>query len=50
MEFAKKLLLHDGLKVYEVADRVGYRDVKYFTELFKERTGMTPGEFRNTKV
>ncbi|MDR2535451.1 MAG: response regulator [Treponema sp.] len=43
---AKKLLEQGFYKVYEVARRSGYRDVKYFLKSFKEITGLSPGEYR----
>ena len=43
---AKKLLISTELKTYEIADKVGYPDPKYFSRVFKEATGMTPGEYQ----
>lgn len=43
---AKRLLKGSDLKVYEVAERVGYGDAKYFARVFKEELGVTPGEYR----
>jgi two-component system response regulator YesN len=43
---AKELLLNERLKAFEVANRVGYSDAKYFSRVFKEATGLTPGEFQ----
>lgn len=36
---AKRMLLEDRLKIYEVAKKVGYDDPKYFCRVFKEVTG-----------
>lgn len=44
---AKKLLHEPKYKIYEVANRVGFTDVPYFTKLFKRIIGLTPMEFRN---
>jgi two-component system response regulator YesN len=46
MEKAQELMKQPGLKIYEVADQVGYRYLPYFSRQFKERYGMTPLEFR----
>jgi two-component system, response regulator YesN len=43
---AKRLLQHTSLKVYEIADQSGFKDVKYFSKLFKKMTGHSPGDFR----
>ncbi|TVX99835.1 response regulator transcription factor [Cohnella terricola] len=47
VEKAKILLKDVSAKIYEVADRVGYNDYKYFTHIFKKATGLTPKEYRN---
>ena len=43
---AKELLLGSELKAFEIALKVGYPDPKYFSRVFKEATGMTPGEYQ----
>ncbi|WP_408635302.1 helix-turn-helix domain-containing protein [Paenibacillus selenitireducens] len=37
------------MKIYEVADKVGYRYLPYFSKQFKETFGMTPVECRKSK-
>lgn len=49
MTKAKELLLGTNLKLYEIADQVGYNDPKYFSRVFKEATGMLPAEYRKSK-
>jgi two-component system response regulator YesN len=44
---AKKYLKDVGAKTYEVAEKVGYNDYKYFTYVFKKYTGLTPREYRD---
>ncbi|MFD2328906.1 response regulator [Cohnella sp. GCM10020058] len=45
---AKRLLREEpGLLVQHVAERIGYKDGKYFTKLFKREVGMNPSEFRD---
>jgi two-component system response regulator YesN len=46
MRHARSLLETSRLKVYEVAERVGYRDVKYFDRVFKKETGLSPEQYR----
>lgn len=43
---AKRLLRGSDLKIYEIAANVGYNDPKYFYRVFKEVTGLSPGDFR----
>lgn len=46
IEEAKKLLEQDRLKVYEIAEQVGYSNVDYFHKKFKKYTGTSPAEYR----
>ncbi|MFP4976844.1 response regulator [Paenibacillus sp. CN-4] len=41
-----ELLLDPGLKIYEIAERMGYKNIIYFNRQFKQSMGMTPGEYR----
>jgi AraC-like DNA-binding protein/mannose-6-phosphate isomerase-like protein (cupin superfamily) len=43
---AKLLLLDPKFKMEEVAERVGFKDVKYFARVFKKETGSAPSQFR----
>ena len=43
---AKKLLAGTTVQVNEVAARVGYDNFSYFSHIFREKTGLTPVEFR----
>lgn len=45
---AKELLLGTSLKLYEVAEQVGYTDPKYFSRVFKASTGQLPADYRKT--
>ncbi|MFJ8066371.1 response regulator [Psychrobacillus sp. NPDC096426] len=44
----KRLLLNTTLKMSEIADRVGYSEVAYFSNNFKKMTGYSPSEFRKS--
>jgi two-component system response regulator YesN len=46
IEKAKEILREPGVKVYEVAERVGYESVTYFNRLFKKEVGITPKEYQ----
>lgn len=45
---AMELLRDCRLKVYEIAELVGYRDITYFSATFKKVVGMSPSEFQST--
>ena len=47
---AKRLLVQENLKNYEIASRVGYRAVDYFHKKFKKYTGTTPAEYRRREM
>ncbi len=43
---AKELLSDTSNKVFEIAEYVGYREYKYFVQVFKNYVGITPTQFR----
>ena len=43
---SKELLCSDTLSVQDVAEQVGYRDLKYFSRLFKKTTGVSPSDYK----
>ena len=43
---AKELLSNTSLKLYEIADRLGFSHTAYFGNFFKKYTGLTPKEYR----
>ncbi|MEM9775422.1 MAG: AraC family transcriptional regulator [Chloroflexota bacterium] len=46
IERAKELLLIEKMKIGEVAYAIGLEDVRYFSTLFRQHTGMSPTQFR----
>ena len=46
LEKAKKML-ESGMKVFEVAEKVGYCDVRYFQSKFSEHFGVPPSHFKS---
>ncbi len=46
MNHSRDLLLNSTLKVYEIANRVGYEDVDYFTKIFKKHFGLSPLDYK----
>jgi two-component system, response regulator YesN len=47
LEEAERLLEKGCYKVYEVAKRSGFGDIKYFMKTFRASTGMSPTEWKN---
>lgn len=46
LQAAKKLLQEEQFKIYEVAVRSGFNDVKHFSKRFKKVFGQSPKEFQ----
>ena len=46
IEHSKDLLVNSSLKVYEIAEKVGYRNVDYFHTKFKKYVKQSPAEYR----
>ncbi|NCB93101.1 MAG: response regulator [Clostridia bacterium] len=46
MNKAKQLLCSGDKSVNDVAEEVGYQDLKYFSKLFKKATGISPSEYK----
>ncbi len=47
---AKSMLLEQDMKVYEVADRLGFESAFYFSKVFKKVAGVAPREFIQQKT
>lgn len=49
IEKAKEFLKNNiELKTYEIAEKIGFNDSRYFGQIFKKVTGMTPMEYRES--
>ncbi len=46
IEYAKMLIASDNMKITAICEQCGYSDYKYFTEKFKEFTGVSPSEYK----
>ncbi len=50
MSKARDLMDVTSMKVYEIAERVGYRDFRWFSKLFRQVYGVTPMKYRSGKT
>jgi two-component system response regulator YesN len=50
MERAKRLINEGNLKIYEIGEELGYKDIEYFSRQFKKYTGFTTIEFRQNSI
>jgi two-component system response regulator YesN len=48
MARAEYLFKASNRKIYEIGDELGYKDINYFSKLFKKYYGKTPSEYKNT--
>lgn len=47
---AKNYLENTDKKIYQIAEEVGFNNSKYFSRVFKKRTGYTPGQYRKQQI
>lgn len=50
MEKARELLKDPSLRIYDVAEMVGFQDLAHFSRVFKKMEGMSANEYRNTQT
>lgn len=48
IEYARELLMNSNIKIYEVAEKVGFTDSRYFVRVFKKYEGVNPSEVRKS--
>lgn len=46
LERAKELLISTDFSLSQITEKIGFRHAQYFSTLFKEKTGETPGAYR----
>ena len=46
LDKAKELIKSTNLLISEIAEKVGYKDTSYFTQIFKKQTGFAPSYLR----
>jgi two-component system, response regulator YesN len=46
IEMSKSFIRNTDMKIYEIAEKVGYPDAKYFCTIFKKISGVSPNQFK----
>ncbi|EAS19889.1 helix-turn-helix transcriptional regulator [Nonlabens mediterrranea] len=49
IEYSKLLLQNSHKTIKEIAEEMNFEDQYYFSKLFKNKTGVSPSEFRKIK-
>ncbi len=49
MDQACELLMNPGLRLVDIAERIGYASVRHFTQVFRKKYMLTPTEYRQQK-
>lgn len=49
-ELAEHYLLQSNMPIHDISQYLGFTDQRSFHRTFKKRTGMTPGELRQSKI
>ena len=44
------MLLQTDMMIYEISQRVGYSDIRYFSQTFAKHTGVRPKDYRNKQT
>ncbi|MBW7477626.1 response regulator [Paenibacillus oenotherae] len=50
LEQAKGMLLNPQLKIADIAQRVGYNDIRHFSQVFRKKYDATPSEYRQASL
>lgn len=50
IQMALKLMLKSDFRIYEIAEKVGYSEYKYFSQVFKNYMAYTPTDFLQLKM
>ncbi|RAV11127.1 AraC family transcriptional regulator [Paenibacillus contaminans] len=49
IRMAKELMLSTNSNILQIAQEVGFDDLSFFNKLFKQMTGLSPGQFRKSR-
>lgn len=49
MKYAKRKLDDTNIKIYHIANMLGFRDTEYFSRIFKKYYGCSPSEYRKNR-
>lgn len=47
---ARELLVQTDMKIYEISEAVGYSSIEHFNHMFKKKLGISPKDYRKSKI
>ena len=47
---AKKMLVLHNMNITEISNQLGFEDTNYFSKFFKKKTGISPSQYRKSKI
>ena len=50
IDSARELLINSDKKIKDICNEVGYKDIYYFTKVFKKEIGVSPSEYRKHRI
>lgn len=50
IDSARELLINSNKKIKDICNEVGYKDIYYFTKVFKKEIGVSPSEYRKHRI
>ena len=50
VDAAKGMLAEGKMKIYEIAEKLGYESAFYFSKVFKKETGLSPREYMQKQM
>ena len=50
IEYAKRLLKTKYLSVSQISEMCGFKEIYYFSKVFKKECGYTPSEYKNLNI
>lgn len=49
-DICRSMLINSDLKIYQIAEIAGFQNTDHFNRTFKKRTGLTPSDFKKSRL